>query len=76
MVEPSAEAAREWGERVQAAAKATLLWDAKHSWYFGANVAGKPQVFMPSAGGLNQYRKICEGIAARGYEGFVMQGAA
>ena len=76
MVEPSAEAAREWGERVQAAAKATLLWDAKHSWYFGANVAGKPQVFMPYAGGLNQYRKICEGIAARGYEGFVMQGAA
>ena len=76
MVEPSAEAARQWGDRVQEAAKATLLWDAKHSWYFGANVAGKPQVFMPYAGGLNRYRKICEGIAARGYEGFVMQGAA
>jgi cation diffusion facilitator CzcD-associated flavoprotein CzcO len=71
-IEPSAEAARDWGERVQQAAKATLLWDAKHSWYFGANVAGKPQVFMPYAGGLQHYRKICDGVAAKGYEGFVM----
>jgi cation diffusion facilitator CzcD-associated flavoprotein CzcO len=71
-IEPSAEAAREWGERVQQAARATLLWDAKHSWYFGANVAGKPQVFMPYAGGLHHYRKICDGVAANGYEGFVM----
>ena len=47
-------------------------WDAKHSWYFGANVAGKPQVFMPYAGGLARYRKICDRIAARGYEGFVL----
>ena len=71
-IEPSAEAARQWGERVQQAAKATLLWDAKHSWYFGANVAGKPQVFMPYAGGLHHYRKICDSVAAKGYEGFVM----
>jgi len=71
-IEPSAEAARHWGERVQQAARATLLWDAKHSWYFGANVAGKPQVFMPYAGGLQHYRKICDGVAAKGYEGFVM----
>ena len=74
-IEPSAEAARDWGERVQEAAKATLLWNAKHSWYFGANVAGKPQVFMPYAGGLHHYRKICDRIAADGYEGFVI-GAA
>ena len=71
-LEPSAEAARDWGARVDEAARATLLWDAKHSWYFGANVAGKPQVFLPYAGGLHRYRKICDRIAAEGYEGFVM----
>jgi len=71
-VEASDTAATAWGAQVDEAARATLLWDAKHSWYFGANVAGKPQVFMPYAGGLNKYRKICQGIAARGYEGFVL----
>jgi cation diffusion facilitator CzcD-associated flavoprotein CzcO len=71
-IEPTAEAAREWGEKVQEAAKVTVLWDAKHSWYFGANVAGKPQVFMPYAGGLARYARLCEEIAARGYEGFVL----
>jgi cation diffusion facilitator CzcD-associated flavoprotein CzcO len=71
-VEPSVEAARSWGARVDEAARATLLWDAKHSWYFGANVADKPQVFMPYAGGLHRYRKICDSVAAKGYEGFVM----
>jgi len=71
-LEPSVEAARDWGARVDEAARATLLWDAKHSWYFGANVAGKPQVFMPYAGGLHRYRKICDNVAAKGYEGFVM----
>ena len=75
-VEPTAEAAKEWGERVQEAAKATLLWNAKHSWYFGANIAGKPQVFMPYAGGMHKYRKLCEEIAAKGYEGFMMAGGA
>ena len=63
---------KSWGDHVQECARATLLYDAKHSWYFGSNVEGKPQVFMPYAGGLHRYRKICEDIAARGYEGFVM----
>jgi hypothetical protein len=75
-IEPSPDAARSWGKHVQEAAKATLLWDAKHSWYFGANVVGKPQVFMPYAGGLARYRRICEGVAARGYEGFVLDRAS
>jgi cation diffusion facilitator CzcD-associated flavoprotein CzcO len=70
-VEASPEAAKQWGRTVQEVAKLTVLWDAKHSWYFGANVEGKPRVFMPYAGGLNRYREICDGIAARGYEGFV-----
>ena len=71
-IEASEEATRTWGEHVQECARATLLWDAKHSWYFGANVPGKPQVFMPYSGGLARYRRTCEGVAARDYEGFVL----
>jgi cation diffusion facilitator CzcD-associated flavoprotein CzcO len=74
--EPAAEAAQKWGERVNAAAHKTLLPLATHSWYLGANVPGKPRVFMPYAGGLERYRAICDDLAARGYEGFVMDGNA
>ncbi len=60
-----------WVERVNAAADATVLPLAKHSWYLGANIPGKPRVFMPYAGGMAHYRKICTEVAARDYEGFV-----
>jgi cation diffusion facilitator CzcD-associated flavoprotein CzcO len=70
--EAAAEAAEKWGEHVNAAAHATLLPLATHSWYLGANVPGKPRVFMPYAGGMARYRAICDDVAARGYEGFVM----
>jgi cation diffusion facilitator CzcD-associated flavoprotein CzcO len=75
-IEPSEEAMRSWGAHVQECAQATLLYDAKHSWYFGANVAGKPQVFMPYSGGMHRYRKICADVAEKGYEGFVMNGGS
>jgi cation diffusion facilitator CzcD-associated flavoprotein CzcO len=71
-IEPSSEAMSTWVSRVNAAADATLLSHARHSWYYGANIPGKPRVFMPYAGGLAHYRKICAGIAARNYEGFVL----
>ena len=70
-IEADAEAADKWVEQVNAAANATLLPLAKHSWYLGANVPGKPRVFMPFAGGMARYREICADVAARGYEGFV-----
>jgi hypothetical protein len=69
-IEPDPEAVQRWGAHVNEAANATLLSKAKHSWYYGANVPGKPRVFMPYAGGLARYRRICEDIAAKGYEGF------
>jgi cation diffusion facilitator CzcD-associated flavoprotein CzcO len=59
-----------WVEHVNAAANATLLPLATHSWYLGANVPGKPRVFMPYAGGMARYREICAEIAAKNYEGF------
>ncbi|MBI1397247.1 MAG: NAD(P)-binding protein [Betaproteobacteria bacterium] len=61
-----------WVAQVNEAAAATLLPQASHSWYLGANVPGKPRVFMPYAGGMPKYRRICADVAANGYEGFVL----
>jgi cation diffusion facilitator CzcD-associated flavoprotein CzcO len=69
-IEPSDEAQDSWVAQVNAAADATLLPKAKHSWYLGANIPGKPRVFMPYAGGMAHYRKICSEVAAKNYEGF------
>jgi cation diffusion facilitator CzcD-associated flavoprotein CzcO len=71
-IEPKPEAVDQWVDQVNAAANATLLPLAAHSWYLGANVPGKPRVFMPYAGGMARYREICADVAARGYEGFVL----
>ena len=69
-IEARPEAVDAWVEQVNAAADATLLPLATHSWYLGANVPGKPRVFMPYAGGMARYREICAEIAAKNYEGF------
>jgi len=71
-IEASAAAMERWGQEVQRAADATLLARVPHSWYLGANVPGKPRVFMPYAGGMARYRQLCAEVAARGYEGFVL----
>src|SRR5581483_6148593 len=71
-IEPQAEAMDRWVEEVNAAANATLLPQAHHSWYLGANVPGKPRVFMPYAGGMARYRQICEDVAANDYKGFAL----
>ncbi len=69
-IEPTHDAVERWGAEVQRAAHATLLPKVPHSWYLGANVPGKPRVFMPYAGGMAPYRRLCDEVAARGYEGF------
>ena len=69
-VEATSEATDAWVEQVNAAAEATLLPQASTSWYLGANVPGKPRVFMPYAGGMATYRGICDAVAAEGYRGF------
>jgi cation diffusion facilitator CzcD-associated flavoprotein CzcO len=71
-IEAGDEAMDSWVAHVNAAAAATLLPQAKHSWYLGANVPGKPRVFMPYAGGMAHYRKICADVAARNYVGFIL----
>ena len=69
-IEAEVGAAEGWVAHVREAADVTLLPEAKNSWYWGANIPGKPRVFMPYAGGLVRYREICESAARDGYTGF------
>jgi cation diffusion facilitator CzcD-associated flavoprotein CzcO len=71
-IEAEPGAVDKWVEHVNEAAGATLLPQASSSWYLGANVPGKPRVFMPYAGGMARYRGICDDVAAKGYEGFAL----
>jgi len=71
-IEARAEAVDKWVAEVNEMAHKTVLPLAKHSWYLGANIPGKPRVFMPYAGGMLRYRQICADVAARGYEGFML----
>jgi cation diffusion facilitator CzcD-associated flavoprotein CzcO len=59
----------QWVDHVNELASHTLFMRA-NSWYLGANVPGKPRVFMPYVGGLHAYRTLCDDIAASGYRGF------
>jgi cyclohexanone monooxygenase len=60
-----------WVEHVNELAAATLYPQAT-SWYLGANVPGKPRVFMPYVNGCGNYRRECDRVAAQGYEGFAL----
>jgi acetyl esterase/lipase len=64
-----------WGDEVNRRAARTLFVKAD-SWYLGANIPGKPRVFMPFVGGMGSYREICEDVARDGYRGFTLTSAA
>ncbi len=70
-IEPTPEAERGWVEHVNQVADSTL-YPLANSWYVGANIPGKPRVFMPYVGGFDRYKRHSEAIAAQGYEGFVL----
>jgi cyclohexanone monooxygenase len=53
----------------------TTLYPQANSWYMGANIPGKPQIYMPYIGGVAVYRQICNEVVAKGYEGFAMTAA-
>ena len=63
-----------WVEHGNEVAHRTLYPKAA-SWYMGANVPGKPRVFMPYIGGVGAYRVKCDEVAANGYEGFRLEPA-
>jgi cyclohexanone monooxygenase len=73
-MEANKEAEDNWVDHVNEVAQGTLYPQA-NSWYMGANIPGKPQIFMPYIGGVAIYRQTCNDVAAKGYEGFTMTAA-
>jgi cyclohexanone monooxygenase len=69
MIEPTVEAEDAWVKHVNDVVEDTLFRTAK-SLYNGANIPGKPRVFIPYVGGFDIYMEKCEKIAMNGYEGF------
>ena len=69
--EADLDAETEWGSHVNEVAERTMYLLA-NSWYLGANIPGKPRVFMPYAGGLGTYRKYCNEVAGTDYAGFIL----
>jgi cyclohexanone monooxygenase len=70
-IEAALDAQDAWVAHVNEVGHMTLYPQA-NSWYMGANVPGKPRVFMPYIGGVGVYRQKCDEVAAKGYEGFVL----
>ena len=68
-IEPELEAENAWVDHAQVVAHKTLFPQA-NSWYMGANIPGKPRLFMPYIAGVGVYRQTCEDIVAAGYRGF------
>lgn len=66
------DAENDWVEHVNQVADATL-YPRANSWYVGANIPGKPRVFMPYVAGLDKYRKICDEVAVNDYRGFSLK---
>jgi len=69
-IEANTQDADQWVQYVNAIAGFTLFTTC-NSWYLGANIPGKPRVFMPLFG-FNTYADACAGIAAEGYRGFTL----
>jgi len=72
-IEATREAEDAWVTHVNEVGHMTLYPRAA-SWYMGANVPGKPRIFMPYVGGVGTYRQKCDEVAAKGYEGFALSG--
>jgi len=70
-IEASEEAENDWVIHVNEVASPTIF-PLANSWYVGANVPGKPRVFMPYIGGVGVYRQKCDEIAANRYAGFTL----
>lgn len=68
-IEATGDAVDNWVAECVQRADATLFTKA-NSWYLGANVPGKPRVFMLFIGGFAVYNDICAEVAQAGYKGF------
>ena len=63
-----------WVEHVNEVSKVSLRSTCS-SWYVGANIPGRPRVFMPYIGGFPVYVQKCNEVMTNGFEGFVIEGA-
>ena len=72
VIEANLDAQDTWVAHGNKIAAGTLRYTCS-SWYLGANVPGKPRVFMPYIGGMPAYRKICDNVVLNGYEGFTLR---
>jgi cyclohexanone monooxygenase len=70
-IEAQAEAQADWMQEVGVAAEGTLF-TACNSWYVGANIPGKPRVFLPYIGGFDRYEALCHSVADSNYRGFTI----
>lgn len=68
-MEPSTGTVNAWMADCAQRAEATLFARA-NSWYLGANVPGKPRMFMLFLGGFAAYLDICSEVARTEYKGF------
>jgi cation diffusion facilitator CzcD-associated flavoprotein CzcO/acetyl esterase/lipase len=73
IIEPTETAEAGWVQHVNDCADVTLFPTAD-SWYMGANVPGKPRLFLPYIGGVDRYRKACDDVVEQGYLGFRLHG--
>jgi cyclohexanone monooxygenase len=70
-IEPRAASEVAWIAHVNEVAQGTMYTAPTcNSWYLGANIPGKPRIFMPYVGGYPRYRERCEQEADSGYAGF------
>ena len=71
VVEPTKEGEDDWVEHHEETAAATLVVKT-NSWYMGSNVEGKPRRLLSYIGGVGNYKRKCDELAANGYQGFAM----
>ncbi len=72
--EPRVEDEDQWVAHVNEVSQVSLRSTCS-SWYVGANVPGRPRVFMPYIGGFPVYVQKCNEVMDTGYDGFVLNGA-
>ncbi|MEO5901261.1 MAG: alpha/beta hydrolase, partial [Ilumatobacteraceae bacterium] len=73
-IEPTPAAEAGWVQHGNDCADITL-YPVANSWYMGANVPGKPRVFLPYIGGVGVYRATCDRVVEQGHLGFELNGA-
>jgi cyclohexanone monooxygenase len=73
-IEPMQRDEDEWVDHVNEVSKVSLRSTCS-SWYVGANIPGRPRVFMPYIGGFPIYVQKCNEVMSNGFEGFVIEGA-